>query len=278
MRTRLFAAFLILMLLSGYLQFKYDQKTNYEEEKNVFVTLPPGKTVKIMSFGYQDVMADLLFIWSIQFYSAYHYNNRYDYLEHVYNTITDISPRYLEPYIVGSWIMALEAKDYEMAIRLLQKGATNMPEQWIFDYECAYYISKYMKDWERAEYYYSRAARNPKAPPHVKRKEAHMVYMKDDLNRAWAMWMEIYKHAESQLQKDSGFKHLFQIKFEMDSKALIPAIKRFRERYGRYPVNLHMLVRAGLIKAVPLDFSGNPYNYDNRTGKLSARKMFKWKK
>ena len=143
MKTKIRAVlFIVLMVLTGYLQHIYDSHRNYDAAREIFVTLPEGKTLRILSFGYQNLVADLLFIWSIQFYSDYNLTNSYDYLEQVFDTITDITPKYKEPYIVGSWIMALEAGDVRMAIRLLQKGARNMKEEWIFDYESGFYAYK----------------------------------------------------------------------------------------------------------------------------------------
>ena len=278
MRIKLFSIFLLLMISAGFLQFKYDSHTNYIANKKVFVTLPSGNTLKVLSFGFQDVVADLLFIWSIQFYGNYNLINRYDYLEQIYNTITDLAPQYMEPYIVGSWIMAMEAKDIEMAIRLLEKGSLNMKAQWIFDYECGYYSRKYLKDYNRAEKYYKKAAQRPKAPSMIRRRQAHMVYMKDDLTRAYAMWMGIYKNAENRAAKDAAFFHLYQIKFEWDQKLLEKKLEQYKKRYGRYPMDFSHLIRAGLVREIPLDFSGRNYLYDPKKGKIITERVFKWKK
>lgn len=278
MRIKLFSIFLLMMISAGFLQFKYDSHTNYIANKKVFVTLPSGKTLKVLSFGFQDLAADLLFIWSIQFYGTYNLTNRYDYLEQIYNTITDLAPRYMEPYIVGSWIMALEAKDIEMAIRLLQKGSRNMKDQWIFDYECAYYARKNLKDYNRAEKYYKEAAQRPNAPSMIRRRQAHMVYMKDDLTRAYDMWMEIYKNAKTRMEKDAAFYHLYQIKFEWDQKLLENKLEQYKKRYGKYPMDLSHMIRAGLVREIPLDFIGRNYLYNSKKGKIIAERVFKWKK
>lgn len=278
MRIKLFVIFVILMALVGYLQFQYDSHTDYFAEKNVFVTLPSGKTLKILSFGFQDLMADMLYIWSIQFYSTYNLSNRFDYLEHIYNTITDLSPQYKEVYIVGSWIMALEAQDIEMAIRLLEKGSRNMKDEWIFDYEAAYYAFRKLKDYDRAVEYFKKAAEKPGAPSMIKRRQAHVVYMKDDLTQAYAMWVEIYKNAKTIVEKDAAFKHLYQIKFELDKKMLENKLEIFKQRYGRYPIDLSYLVRTGLLEKIPLDFTGKSYIYKPKRGKIKAIRMFEWKR
>jgi len=277
-KIKLLSLFVILMALAALFQSRYDSGTDYFAEKNVFVTLPSGKTLKILSFGFHELTADMLFVWAIQFYSTYNLNNRFDYLENIFNAITDLEPRYKDVYIVGSWIMALEAQDIEKAIRLLEKGSRNMPDQWIFDYEASFYAYRNLKDYDRAVKYLRVAAQRPGAPSLIRRKEAHLIYMKDDLSQAYAMWVEIYNNATSQLDKDAAFKHLYQIKFEMDKKMLEKALEQFKQKYTRYPADLAQLVRAGLLKNVPPDFTGQNYLYDSQTGKISAIRMFKWKK
>lgn len=278
MRTRLFSAFIILMLLVGYAQLQYDTRIDYFSERDTFVGIPKGKTLRILSFGYQNLVADMLFIWSIQFYSSYYLSNRYDYIEHIYNVITDLTPQYEAPYMVGAWIMALEKNDIPMAIRLLEKGSRNMPDEYIFDYEAGFYANQNLKDYELAQYYFERAAKRPNAPELIKRSRAHMVYMQDNLEYAWELWMEIKNKAKTLIERDAAYNHLYQIKFEMDKRALEAAIDKYKKRYKMPPGDLEALVRVGLIRRVPTDYNGNPYVYNPAKATVSARKQFRWKK
>lgn len=271
---------LIALLFSvGYLQHGYDIRRNYVAEHGTFVTLPSGKTLQVVSFGFRNLVADMLFIWSIQFYSSYNLTNRYEYLEHIFNVITDLTPTYREPYIVGSWIMALELGDVHMAIRLLDKGSKNMPNEWIFDYECGFYAYKRLKDFDLAEKYFELAASKPTAPSHITRKQAHMIYMQDNLEYAYNLWLDIYNKAgDDGFARSSALNHLHQIKYEIDKKNLEQKIKQFSKKHGRRPVNLQELVTDGLIDEVPKDFGGSDYIYDPETGTVKAYKEFKWKK
>lgn len=277
-KAGLLSLFVIFMVLAGVTQHYYDAAINYTEEKNVFVTLPSSESLKILSFGFQNLTADMLFIWAIQFYSAYHYTNRFDYIENVFNLITDLHPEYLEPYLVGSWIMALEAKDIRMAVRLLEKGSRNIPEEWVFDHEIAFYAYKELKDFDMAEKYFKRASEKPGAPSYLKRRWAHMIYLKDDLVSAYNLWVEIANSAKTRMEQDAAKNHLYQIKMEMDKKLVKERSQLFKNKYNRFPTNLEELRAYGFIKEIPTDFKGKPYSYDPETGKISARKSFKWKK
>jgi hypothetical protein len=259
MKGKLLAViFLSLLLLAAVFQNRYDATIDYFGDRSAFVSLPSGKSLRILSFGYQNLAADLLFIWSIQFYSTYNLTNRFAYLERVYDTITDISPLYKDPYIVGALIMVFEAKDVPMALR-------------------GYYSYKYLKDYTQAKEYYTRAAAKPNAPAFMKRMQAHMVYLQDDPQVAYRMWLDIYDHADSRIEKDAAFNHLYQIKAEIDLPFIRQNIARFRDKYRRFPASLAELVRPGIAAAIPRDFSGNDYLYDPFLGAVKPQRVFKWK-
>lgn len=278
MRIKFIIGFWCAVILAGLMQHQIDNKTNYFATRNVFVNIPSGKTLKILSFGYDNLMADLLYMWSIQFYSSYSILNRYEYLEDIYNTITDLSPRYFDPYFVGSWIMALEFRDIRMAMRLLDKGAKNLPNDWRFDIELGFYASKWLKNFKLAEYYFRRADGKPGAPHYLKRRIAHMIYMGDDNETAFKVWLEIFQNASNDMEKHSAFCHLYQIKYERDKKILESKVNEYKKIYGKYPAFLQLLVQKKLIGKIPKDLSKNSYNYNLHTGKITAKKVFKWKK
>jgi tetratricopeptide (TPR) repeat protein len=266
------------LLLAAGMQQRYDSTVDYFSERSAFVSLPAGKTLKALSFGYHNLAADLLFIWSIQFYSTYYISNRFDFLERVYDAITDITPQYKEPYVVGSLIMAMEARDVPMALRLLDKGSRRNPEEYMFDQEAGFYCYKYLKDYARAEQYYNRAAAKPGAPAFIKRMNAHLVYLRDDPKMAYQMWLDIYRHANDILTKDSAINHLYQIKAESDLPQLQAKIAEFRQTYRRLPATLAELAGSGLVREVPRDFSGQEYIYDPQLGTVTAARIFRWKK
>jgi len=265
-------------LLVGYSQHIYDSNTDYFKKKHVFLALPSGKTLKILSFGNNELVADMLYLWSIQFFSNYTLLNAGDFIEDIYNLITDISPRYLDPYIVGSTIMAMELNEIEMAVRLLQKGSKNIKDEWIFDFESAYYVRKYFKDFGRAEKYYKKASKIKGAPKFLKRNLYHSIFMQGKLEESWKLWLEVLNNAKSNLETNSARLHLYQIKFQIDRKNVKSALGKFKKRYGSFPNNIDELRVYGFIKKVPKDFKGNSYKYDHKKGSIIPKEGYLWKK
>lgn len=278
MKIKLLIPFVIIILIVAFLQYSYDSKIGYFSERDVFFALPSGKILKILSFGNQNFLADMIFIWSIQFYSTYHFKNRFEFVEDIFNIITDLDTQHKVAYYIGSIIMTLEAKEFNKAIKLLQKGSKNMKNEWVFDYESAYIALKFLKDYQLAEKFYFKASKNPDAPSIIRRMGAHMVYMRDNLSYAYNLWMGIFRNAENTLEQNVAKNHLYQIKFEMDKRFLEQQINSFQTLYGRFPEDLEELKDRGMIENVYQDFDGNDYIYDSNTGTITAKKIFRWKK
>ena len=275
-KTLLFS--LIFLVFAAVTQYLYDINTDYFRKRETFLALPAGKTVKILSFGFSDLVADMLYIWSIQFYSDYNLTNSHDYIENIYNLITDISPQYKDPYLIGSVIMAVELKKIKMAIRLLQKGAENIKGEWIFDLDSGYYASKYLKDHKLAEKYFLKASKMKGAPKVISRMFFHQIYMQDRLDKAWELWSEVLSNSKSEAERHSARLHLYQIKFELDKKQIEKYLREYRKKYGAFPEVLRDLVKYGFIRTVPKDFKGTDYKYNNTTGAIDPLEGYMWKK
>ena len=124
--------------------------------------LPSGKYLKITSFGFPED-ADLIYIWSIQYYSHQDAAERFKYLEHIYtNVISELDPLYVDPYLVGAMIMSMEANDDEMALWLLDKGIAANPDEWILAFNAGLCYDR-LKDYPRAVHYFELAVESPGA-------------------------------------------------------------------------------------------------------------------
>jgi len=263
---------------AAFLQSRYDRRVDYFQDRDVFLSLPSSKTLKVLSFGLPHLTADLLYVWAIQFYATTQYRNRYDFLEPIFQRITDLSPQYLEAYLIGATIMVYEAQDVPMALRFLEKGSRQLPGEWRLDNDAGYYCFHMLKDFPRAEAYYLRASRNPGAPTFLRRLASHMYYLRGDPREAYATWLEIARQATDTLGRDSARNHLYQIKAEIDAATVRQAAQKFRDRTGRFPTGLDELHRRGYLTEVPRTFTGEEYTFDAKKGELVPPRVFRWKK
>lgn len=229
--------------------------------------LPSGKYLRVVSLGFEELAADILYLWSIQYYGHYDIKDRYGYLQHIYGQmITELDPHYLDPYLVGAMIMAVEARQPEMALRLLDKGVENNPDKWIMAFEAGFLCYNDLHDYRRAAYYFKKAIEAPGAHPLVRRLYAEMHNRAGDKRTSLREWSEIYRTSDDPYVRNVAWNHVHDLKVDVDVADLKSAVSRFRDRAGRAPRRLRELVASGVVGALPSDPEGRQYLYDPQAG------------
>jgi len=244
--------------------------------------LPSPEMLKIMSLGNPGLVADVLYLWSIQYYSFYRPHERFLYLETVYNLITDLDPLYVDAYRIGAMIMEIQTggdqAEVEAAVRrLFDKGLRNVPDDWQLAEAAAWDFFIRFKDREIALHYAEIAARHPAAPPRIKR----MVGVWRDKENVWTLddsieyWRRAFEDAENEWDQVLCRNQYYDAVTAKDRKALEPLLDGFSARYDFCPESWEDLIRAGALRRVPLDAFGDPYGIGLEDCGLVAYKKFK---
>jgi len=241
------------------------------------VYVPTGPYVKAASFGYASFLADVIYVWAIQYYSNPKITNRFDHFIRIFGIIADLNPHWFDPYEVAALIAQDDAGDPELAIKVLEDGAARNPDQWFFPFSAGHYVRDKLKDPDRAKAYFKKTSEIPGAPELAKRLYADAAYKTMDYETSWATWKEVYDTATDPQIKKIASNHLYQVKSAVDIAVLKSALTRFREIRGRAAENLEELVTARLLKSVPLDFDEKEYVYDSKTGEVRTAVLF-WKR
>lgn len=241
------------------------------------IYIPSGKYLKFASFGYSSFIADLIYIWAIQYYSNYSIPDRYDNLDHIFSIIAELDHRYLDPYEIGAMIAVYEAKDLSLAFKILDKGLEKNPDQWIFPLQAGHYAQMMTKDYELARKYYKKTMEMDGAPVITRRLYANAAFKIMDYKTAWENWLEIYQTTEDQRIKKIASNQLYQVKAAIDVKTIKEAIEKFKERFGLNPTEQAQLVKHGLLDSLPKDLDGKEYIYNSQTGEIRVP-MIWWKR
>lgn len=234
--------------------------------------LPTGEYLDAASLGYQALIADALYLWSIQYYGHHRTPEGRRYLWRIFDVITDLDPRYEDAYLTGALVMAVDMGDAELAIELLDKGAEQNPDQWIYAVEAGHYAWMALGQHERAARYFDRALAIPGAPAPVRRIRAAMAEYSGDRRAALELWVDIYasaREAGDTKVESIAWQHVFDLKVDIDLEDLDTAIRRFRLDRGRPPRALPALVSQGYLDIVPTTPTGEQYEYDPVTGRVS---------
>ena len=275
-KTKTFVLYflLIVLFLISFL-FNYNFKKKFFETNEALYVFPK-KTLKLISLGFENIIADFYYIWMIQFYSSSGIGERIEYLPTILETIGELDPKFSEPFTIGGMIAALQAGRLDIALKALEIGLRYEPYEWTMAMDAGYYLRK-RKKYKKAFYYYEIAAHREDSPAFLKRVWADIAWKSGDLSFSYELWKNIYNKAKTNYEKEVAYHHLYMIKFEMDKKRLEPIIENFKNIYGRFPNDLKELYYKGFIKMIPHDYDGDPYIYNPETGKIRSRKRFLWK-
>jgi len=233
--------------------------------------LPNGKHLRLISMGQAPLIADLIYIWAIQYYSNYERSDRYRYVEHVFgDVIAELDPHYIDPYWLGALIMTVEAQDLEAGLRLLDKGIAANPDQWILPYLAAWECYR-GGDYDRAAAYFTAASEIPSAPFAVRRMRAGVVARAGDLRMALGLWEDVRNDPQSDAASVAiAERQVRNLRARIELRELQSAVDRFRTENARYPASLEELRQQGYTRVPPLVLHDGEYAYDPRTGRVSS--------
>ena len=234
--------------------------------------LPSGQYMQATSLGFQTVLADGIYLWSLQYYGHHRSAEGRRYIWRIFDVITDLDPLFLDAYLTGALVMATDMSDPELALDLLDKGAAKNPGEWLLPMEAGYYCWLDLEDFARASEYFELALAVPGSPATLRRILAGMNEYAGDKTRALSMWLEIHDAATADGDErvvDIAWQHTYDLKIEIDMGALEAAIAQYRTDRGRPPGALENLLQTGYISGLPVTPAGARYSYDPVTGRVA---------
>jgi hypothetical protein len=244
--------------------------------------LPSPEMLKMVSLGNPGLVADILYLWSIQYYSLFKPDERFLYLETIYNLITDLDPLYFDAYRIGALIMEIQTGGDQARLKktvrgLFDKGLGNLPGSWQLAEAAAWDLFMRFHDQEAALHYAEIAAVHPDAPGRIKR----MVGVWRDKERAWTIddsikyWKRAVDDADDEYDRTMCVSHLYDAVTAKDRRALEAVLAYYSERHGSCAESWGDLIRTGLIREVPLDLVGNPYGIESSDCTIVAFKKIR---
>jgi len=239
--------------------------------------LPTAEYLEMLSLGNKGFLADYLYIWAIQYYAQFKANDRFLYLDKMFNLITDIDPLYRDPYRIGAVIMLMEAERdpqsrKKSVFKLLEKGMAAIPDDYALAEEAAWKARIFFKDDNLAAHYAAIATARPNAPHWTKRFYGHLKSGSWTNAQSIAYWEGVLAEAETDYQRMVSLNHLYDLKVKRDREILNPLLKQFADRFGRCPESWEQLTAAGVLQSAPLDPAGNEYGIDSENCEIVAQK------
>jgi hypothetical protein len=236
-----------------------------------------GEHLRRMLPGFEDVMADVYWLRTVQYYGGQRTSagsKRYDLLEPLTEVTVSLDPHFEIAYRYGATFLAepypLGAGHGEAAVALLQRGVDQNPDAWLLWQHLGLFKFFFLKDAHGAAETFMAAARRPGAPIWMEAMAALVLRKSGDRASARAVWQSVYDHSEEGPIKETARINIGRLDAADAADALTRVVARFRERSGRNPSGWQELIAAGLLRGIPADASGVPFEYNPARGTVAV--------
>ncbi len=255
---------LTLSFLSLFFSIETLDKKYPRQTVESFLYLPSGTFLKGAALGYDEILADLLWIKAVGYFGGHARTDRnYTWLAHLLDVVTTLDPLYQYPYEFGGVILAAEVGDVDKSIALLKKGMKNVsigdPRYWYFPFFLAYDYMYHKNDYITAAHYLEQATKFPQSPTYLPRLVARLYANADSPEVAVTFLQEMIKATEKQDLRDRLKERLDQVIHRANMKMFKQGIEAFYLKFQKYPASIEELLTAGILPGMPVDPRGGIY-------------------
>jgi hypothetical protein len=235
-----------------------------------------GAQVKRLAPGYENLMADVYWLRTVQYYGGqrlFSRAKRFELLEPLVNITTTLDPRLEIAYRYGAIFLCEPwpngKGDAEAGIRLLEKGVRNLPNSWRIRQDLGYFRYVFLGDATGGAKVLLDAARLPGAPFWLESLAGMVLARGGDRETARAVWRRMYEQAEGGIIRDNALYNLRRLDGLDTLDALNAAVDRFKQAHGRAPRDVSELrASTGVAPRVLVDPTGIPFEYNASTGRF----------
>jgi hypothetical protein len=237
-------------------------------------------TARRLAVGYTALAADLYWIRAIQYYGGVKLGieraraggaapraNGSDYalLYPLLDLTTSLDPSFNIAYRFGSIFLA---EPYpggpgrpDLAIKLLEKGLAARPDKWEYMQDIGFVHYWWRHDYTAAAEWFDKASRVDGAPWFLKSLAATTLARGGDRRSSRLMWESILESTDNDWLRNDAARRLMQL----DAADFVDQVQREVDRARAAGVDAsgwEALVRAGVLRGVPVDPTGVPLTID----------------
>jgi len=160
--------------------------------------MPSGEFLEQASLGYRNLVADLLWFRTVQYYGGWIKDeNDLSLFSHLIEVVTELDPQFIFAYTFGALIISQDIGYYAGGIEVLKKGMWNNPDNWWIPFEIGFIYYVDAQDYANAERYFNLASRLPGADEIAKRFAAFAAKRSGDLEASLRMWEDLARTSDN---------------------------------------------------------------------------------
>lgn len=244
-----------------------------ETERILYVR--SGEAAKRLALDFDALWADVYWIRAIQHYGgerlASARDRKYELLFPLVDLTTTLDPYFTIAYRFGAIFLSEAAPGGpgrpDQAIALLRKGYAAQPGKWQYLHDIGFVYYWHYRDFKTAAMWFERAADLPDSPTWLRPLAASVLGAGNDRASARFLWNQILQSEEEWLKRTAE-RSLRQLD-ALDAIDQLQAIaRRFPPPPGQ-PYSWESLVRRGILRGIPADPAGTPFDIDAATGAVS---------
>jgi hypothetical protein len=236
-----------------------------------------GEHVRRLSAGFEAVLADIYWLRTVQYYGsqrAFAKERRYDLLRPLIDITTTLDPRFEIAYRYGATFLAepwpVGAGDVRGAEEVLTRGVRALPDSWRLRQQLALHVFTFRREPERAARVLMDAADLPGAPFWFRTLAADMLAQGGHRRVSREIWRRMYEQGEEGVIRQNALMHLRRLDAADEVDRLNQQVELFVRSTGRPPRSPRELEEHGLLRGLPLDPAGVPYDYDPSLGRFAV--------
>lgn len=223
--------------------------------------------LKRAALSYDSLVADVYWLRTVQHYGdtkrSTDPNKKYDLLYPLLDLTTSLDPRFNIAYRFGAILLAETFPGGpgrpDQSIVLLEKGLQEQPEKWEFAEDIGFVYYWWLNDYEHAAEWFRRASAMPGAPQWLVPVAAVTLAQGGSRESSRRLWQEIGRDAEADWLKAAAQQRLMQLDAMDHLDRLQTIVKEYQRRTSRVPAAWGDLFASGLLRGVPIDPAGYPY-------------------
>jgi hypothetical protein len=230
------------------------------------------------ALSYDALVADIYWIRAVQYYGrtkvAKDEHKNYSLLYPLLDLTTSVDPYFNIAYRFGAIFLSERypagAGRPDLAIALLEKGLRAQPAEWHFAEDIGFVHYWSSQDYITAAHWFSRAAAMPNAPNWLKPLAAVTLAQGGSRDTSRRLWTEIMRNADAKWLQVQGAYRLQQLDAMDGAELMERVVMQYRARTGTWPRTWYDVIRANLLRGIPVDPTGFPFHLDPATGRVTV--------
>jgi tetratricopeptide (TPR) repeat protein len=232
--------------------------------------------LKRLALSFDALAADVYWIRAIQHFGGQRLSqagtHKYELLYPLLDLATTLDPYFNIAYRFGAIFLSEPPPGGpgrpDQAIALLRKGIAAQPEKWQYYQDIAFVYYWHLRDYQAAATWFRRASERPNAPNWLAPMAATMLTHGQDRASARFLWNQIRTSDQDWLRR-AAERSLLQLDAMDAIDMLQAAITRAAMPPGD-PYSWRILVRRGVLRGIPADPAGVPFDINPKTGEVTV--------